>query len=130
MFSRPPKLFIDGVEIHVLEITLEGIRNDDHEIDIGALTLSRNEREHVLDGALSETYTDEDANETEINVFLELDRDLFDECKFDLTKEDLHSGELEAVFYIESYPDLPVKKMTLLIDNGSGGTMEIDVKEE
>jgi len=50
---RNPK--IDNVEIISLTAVLYGERNDEHEIDLGSLTIKREGREYILDVVQSYT---------------------------------------------------------------------------
>ncbi len=97
-----------------LKITLDRFveRNS---VNLGALTLKRDGREFILDVCQSYTYDDEDcAGATEIQCDLEVDRELFEDCPFDLTVEDLLSEDIFAEFFISSEDeDFEVENMSL-----------------
>ncbi len=65
-------------------------------IDIGAVTLKKDEREYILD---VHGYEIPDDTNPVITCCIEEDVITFDECKYDLTKEDL-SSLTEATLYV------------------------------
>ena len=118
-------LNIDGVEILSFETLLYGEREDEHEIDLGALYLSCEGREYVLD--VCQSYSTVDKGFTTIKMDLERDEDTFPvhEHKYDLTATDLYDSDLKASFYIRS--DLNVETISLFVRH-NGCTKAIDVK--
>jgi hypothetical protein len=120
-------LNIDGVEILSLEIELYGERTDEHEIDLGALYLSNEGREYVLDA--TQSYTTVEGGFTKIKVDLEVDFDTFPKSDhpYDLTATDLFDNSLKASFYIAS--DLSVESISLFVKQ-DGCTKAIDVIQD
>ena len=117
---------IKGVEILSLEIELYGEATNTTEIDLGALYLSCEGREYLLDVVQSvRTF---EGGFTHIRCDLERDDEIFptEEHKYDLTGVDLMVGSIEASFYIVS--DLPIENITLFVRGGL--TRAIDVTEE
>ena len=89
---------------------------------LGAVTLERDGREYILDVCQSYTYDDDDCeNGTTIQCDLEVDKDTFEDCKFNLKVKDLLSEDISAEFYIGSEDEeFEVEEMLL--------TFEIDGK--
>jgi len=85
---------------------------------LGAVTLKRDGREFILDVCKSYQYDDDDCcSGTTIQCDLEVDKDTFEDCPFDLTVEDLLSEDIYAEFYISSENEedgeFEVERMTL-----------------
>ena len=109
-----------GVEIHFeIKVTNE-IRNS---IDLGSLTLKKDGRSYILDTVQSWI----DSNGYMIECKVMEDRELFSDCKYDLTEVDLMLGDLdEATFFIgDEYIEEPTH-MTLLVKSG-GMTKAIEL---
>jgi len=119
------KTEIDGVEILSLEVVLYGERSNTDEVDLGAVTLTHEGREYILDVTQSFTCTGDGF--TQIECRLERDDDTFPDCKYDLTAVDLMLGDVDATFYISS--DLPVEEINLFVRQGDC-TKAIDVVQE
>ena len=70
---------------------MEGERDDSKDYDFGALTLAVDGREFILD--VCQSYTDgpdmTGENTTRITLEVEVDEEIFDECPYDITKDDL-----------------------------------------
>jgi hypothetical protein len=118
---------VDGVEVLGLTVKLWDGRHDDEDYDFGALTLSCDGREFILD--VCQTYWDFSSGDSEISCDLEVDKDVFEDCEYDLTKEDLYSNELTAEFYLGGTFSNHVESITLFIKSG-GCTKAIDVVQE
>ena len=118
-----------NVKFIQLEIFLD--RLIQNTANLGALTLSRDGREYILDVVSSNTYGEPDCGEaTEIYCALEIDEDTFDECKYDLTAEDLLAEDLKAEFYIGcNDEDFEVVIMELVFEI-DGNRHKIKVSEE
>ena len=113
------------VEILGLTINLFGVRDEsDDTPDLGSVTLSRDGREYILD--VCQSYTTE-KGDTEIECDLEVDKDLFEDCAFDLTPTDLYSRDLKAEFYIAT--ELEIDCMTLYVRH-NGCTKAIDLEQD
>lgn len=117
---------IDNVEILSLEIELYGERSNTDEIDLGALYLSCDGREYILD--VTQSYTTIEGGFTHIRCDLERDDDTFppSEHKYNLRGTDLLIRNVDASFYIAS--DLPVEKISFFVRGGF--TRAIDVCQE
>jgi hypothetical protein len=119
---------IDGVEILGVTIKLLGEITDNDEIDLGAVTIKRDDREYILD--VTQSYTNTDGGFTTIETALERDDEYFSDCPYDIPAVDLMSNELVVEFYIAS--DLPIESLTLFVKFGGedGMTKAIDVVED
>jgi hypothetical protein len=117
---------MENVEILGLTVNLFGVRTEDMDTpDLGAVTLSKDGREYILD--VCQSYTDESSGDTEIKCDLEVDKDIFEDCEFDLTATDLMSSDLLAEFYIAT--ELEIDSMTLFVKIGSM-TKAIDLEQD
>lgn len=114
---------ISGVDILSLVIELYGESNNTTEIDLGALYLSCEGRNYVLD--VVQSYTTIEGGFTHIRCDLERDDDTFpeEEYKYNLRGTDLLIGDVDATLHIES--ELPIENMTLYVRDGY--TRAIDV---
>jgi hypothetical protein len=111
-----------GVNIHNLEIVIKGhIDINKVNVNLGSLTLSADGREYILD--VDKSYTDhtEDLlgdDITRITCDLEVDKETFNECKYDFTKEDLLNADCyEDIMemYIDG-DDFELESVTLHFD--------------
>jgi hypothetical protein len=110
-----------NVEILGLTIVIDG----DHvktEIDLGCVTLSRQGREYILDPIQS--YRNFEHGETKIEVDLEVDKETFPDCKFDLEDVDLIANDLKAEFYFRCETDWEYATLFVKIN---GMTKAIDL---
>jgi len=113
------------------------IRIDDQvrvgEIDLGAVTLKKDDREFILDIVMSEWHRDHTG--TTITCKLEQDKESFPDCKYDLTSEDLRNGLDTATIFAEQTDKSNITVAsdeiirTLWCKSGSL-TYAIDLKEE
>lgn len=124
------KPIIDGVEILGVTVVLYGERTDDDEIDLGAVTISREGREYILD--VCQSYTNIDGGFTTIETDLERDDETFEDCPYDITAEDLMSDNLKVEFYIGGDFPHTVEHITLFVRFGgeNGMTKAINVSED
>ena len=87
------------------------------DISIGALTLSLNGRECILDAESTHLYWEDDLDEPSQNESGEdlytsfvtkclPDKDIFADCPYDLTEEDLSSPDLVATFFVEGFSEV------------------------
>jgi hypothetical protein len=118
--------FIDGVEILSLDIVLVGEK--DVETDLGAVTISCEGREYILD--VCQSYSKFENGLTTIETDLERDDEVFGECPYDITAVDLMSSDLKVEFYIATENE--IESMTLFVRFGgvNGMTKAIDVIQE
>ena len=123
-----------GVNIHNLEIEIK-VHIDINIVDIGSLTLSVDDREYILD--VTQSYSDKTENFSgkpilRITSDLETDKELFSDCPYNLTKNDLldsdHNG-LNAELYISGEEHFEVEKILLHFDI-DGRHYQIKVKED
>lgn len=91
--------FIDDVEILHVAITISKEVKVTL-LDLGSVTLSCEGREYILD--ISESCWDFEYGVTEITCGLKTfdDEDIFEECSFDLTGEDLFSSCLKGTIFV------------------------------
>ena len=86
---------IKGVKIGNVEVVISGERDWSKDYDFGALTLKCEDREFILDTVQFYTYGPEMTGEdfTRITLEVEPDTEIFDECPYNLTKQDLLDAE-------------------------------------
>ena len=121
---------IDNVEILGLTIVLYGEVKKDEDVDLGSLTIARDGREYILD--VCQSYTIFDGGFTTISAELIKDEEIFGECPYDITAEDLMSNDLKVEFYIGGTFSANIENMTLFVKFGgeNGMTKAIDVESE
>jgi len=74
----------------------------DTEIDLGSVTLQNGSREFIFDVCQSYRSYDEDEDKTLISVEVEVDKEVFPDCPYNLTERDLLSKSLSAEIFINS----------------------------
>lgn len=94
------------------EIVLFG-NHMDSELDYGAITLKNEDREFILDVAQSVRHFDGEV--TTLEITLEIDKDLFQDCKFDLTDLDLLSSNLSSEMYFRIADERDIKSMSMIV---------------
>ena len=114
---------MENVEVLGLTVNLFGQCEDTP--DLGAVYLSYEGREYILD--VVQSYTDTNSGDTEIDCDLEIDRDTFEDCPYDLTQYDLMASRLEATFYIAT--ELEIDKLSLFVKIGDM-TKVIDLRQD
>lgn len=125
---------IEGVNIHNLEVEIKG-HVDRNIVDIGSLTLSVDGREHILDVTQSYSYKTENFSGEpilRITCDLEIDKDTFEDCPYNITKYDLlgaDHNELNAELYVGGEEDFEVENILLHFDV-YGQDYQIKVSEE
>tara|TARA_B100000963_G_C22590987_1_gene655483 strand:+ start:1342 stop:1722 length:381 start_codon:yes stop_codon:yes gene_type:complete len=125
---------MEEVNIHNLELEIKG-HVDRNIVDIGSLTLSVDDREYILD--VTQSYSDETENFSgepilRITCDLEVDKDTFEDCPYDITKHDLldaDHNDLNAELYVGGEEDFEVEQILLHFDI-DGQDYQIKVKEE
>lgn len=125
-----------GVNVHNLEIEIKD-HIERHNIDIGALTFTCEGREYKMDIIQSYTeYTEDLGDELITRITCDLepkpDREVFDECKFDFTAEDLINGyDREMTLYVGGDgEDFEVKTIRFHFDIDGQDYELKDIKEE
>jgi len=109
---------IQGVNIQNLEVVIKGAK-ERSDIDLGALTLSVDDREFILDVVQSYSDVTEDPQGNpiiRINCDLEVDEDIFEDCFYNITKEDLLDKNLVKTLYIGGDNDFEVQSILLHFD--------------
>lgn len=71
-------------------------------INFGSLLLENEGREFILDVCNSYREFKPYDYETTITLYLEIDKETFENCNFDLTQDDLLSNSLSAKIFIDS----------------------------
>ena len=120
--------FIDGVEILHLVIIIDGNHtHDDIDIDYGSITLTCEDREFKMD--VVQSYRHFEDGETTITCDLKtLDEDeIFTDCPFDLTREDLYSDKLKVEFFFE-YEEQWENCTLYVRDNGCTKAIDVDLE--
>lgn len=118
---------IKGVNIHNVEVLIKGTK-ERHDIDLGALTLRVDDREFILD--VVQSYSDETEDGLIISCDLEVDEDTFDECPYNITKDDMldcEHNDMVRELYVGGEVDFEVVSITLYFDiDGQDYQMMID----
>ena len=118
---------IEGVNIHNLEIVIKGT-TERHNVDIGALTLRVDDREFILD--VVQSYSDELEDGLRISCDLEVDEVTFDECPYNITKDDMldcEHNDMVRELYVGGEVDFEVESILLHFDiDGQDYQMVID----
>jgi hypothetical protein len=118
--------FIHNIEILSLNVVLVG--KIDVETDLGAVTISREGREYILDDVQS--YSTFEDGITSIETDLERDDELFSDCPYDITAEDLISDDLKVEFYISTENEIESMTLFIRIGGAYGMTKAINVIQE
>lgn len=79
-----------------LEINLEGDQTET-DFDLGSITLSLDGKEFVFD--IIQSYREFEDGITTVTCEVEIDKETFPDCKFDLTDLDLLSSKLKGEIY-------------------------------
>lgn len=118
---------IEGVNIHNLEVEIKGDVQR-HDIDLGALTLRVDDREFILD--VVQSYSDEIEGGLRISCDLEVDEDTFDECPYNITKDDIldcEHNDMVRELYVGGEVEFEVVSILLHFDiDGQDYQMVID----
>ncbi len=126
---------IEGINIHNLEVVIKGT-DERHNIDLGAITLSVDDREFIFDVVQSYTDKTEDIDGNPILLIscdLEVDEDTFGECPYNLTKDDLLSADdnnLVKTLYVGGDEDFEVVSILLHFDDCNGQDYQLEIDEE
>ena len=112
---------IEDVKIGNIEVVIQGERNWDDDYDFGALTLKCEDREFMLDVCQSYTDGPDKTGEdfTRITLEVEVDEELFDECPYNLTKEDLldcEHNDLTRELFVGGTFENEILSMTLYFE--------------
>ena len=118
--------FIHNIEILSLNVVLVG--KIDVETDLGAVTISREGREYILD--VVQSYSMFEDGITSIETDLERDDELFFDCPYDITAEDLISDDLKVEFYISTENEIESMTLFIRIGGAYGMTKAINVIQE
>lgn len=124
---------IEGINFHNLEVVIKGTNYERHDVDLGALTLSVDGREFILDVVQSYSDEIEEDGTLRISCDIEADEDVFDECPYDLTKDDIldcEHNDLERTLYVGGEVDFEVVSITLHFDDCNGQDYQLLVDEE
>lgn len=81
--------------------------------DLGAVTLECNGRQAILD--IVESVHETDNNYSAIRCQLSIDRETFDNCKYDLTSQDLLSPFLKGTLFIGDSYEVEPDSITLFV---------------
>ena len=120
---------IKGVLIDNLVVVIKGTTERGN-VDLGALTLSVDGREFILD--IVQSYSNETDDGLHIVCDLEVDEETFAECPYDITKEDLLNYEnngLVRTLYVGGEEDFDVVSIVLDFEV-DGQHYQIGVDEE
>ena len=108
---------MENVKFLGVEIVFEGkTTNGDLEQGFGAITLSCDGREYILD--VVNSYWFDKIGETLVECNIEEDREIFSECKYDLTVDDLFDPNLKATIFIGDFSNELISA-TLFIKSGN-----------
>ena len=120
---------IRDVEFYNVNIVIKGTQ-DMGLVDLGALTLSCEGREYMLD--VVQSYSHAIENGLEIECELLPDADTFDDCPYNLIKEDLlnhRTNGLVKTLYVGGEIDFEVESMILDL-NIQGKDYQLQIEEE
>ena len=120
---------IEGVTFGNVEVVLSGKRDWNQDYDFGALTLKREDREFILD--VVQSYTDEVGDgTTRITLEVESDEDIFSDCPYNLTKQDLldcEHNELVKELFIGGTFENEIVSITLFFEiDGQDYSISVD----
>ena len=117
---------IDNTQILYLQITLNNEHIDTNDWDVGALTLSNNGREFILDPYYTTfNFIDGILN---LTVHLERDDETFPDCDYDLTEEDLFDDNCNAEVFFRT--EAEIIGMSLHVYNPELKLKKIPVKQD
>ena len=124
--------FIGDVAISHITIKISKELENVTFLDVGGVYLSCEGREYIMD--ISDSCWDIEDGVTEITCGLKTidEYDIFEECPFDLTGEDLFNSSLKASVYVgdeEGVTQGEEMTATLIVESG-GCTKEIDLTFE
>lgn len=125
---------IKGIKINSLEVVIKGTNNRSV-VDLGAVTLSVAGREFILDVVQSFTDVTEDNDGIpmlNISCVVEPDEDTFEDCPYNLTKEDLLNADkngLVKTLYVGGEEDFDVVSIVLHYEN-KGEEYQLEIDEE
>lgn len=125
---------IKGIEINSLEVVIKGINNR-NTVYLGAVTLSVAGREFILDVVQSFTDITEDKDGIpmlNISCVVEPDEDTFDDCPYNLKKEDLLNADkngLVKTLYVGGEEDFDVVSIVLNYEY-QGEEYQLEIDEE
>lgn len=85
---------------NVIDIQIDLFGNQlDTDIDLGSITLKLNDKEFIFDVIQSFRELDDDEENTTISLKVEIDKETFPDCKFDLNQLDLLSNDVTGEIY-------------------------------
>lgn len=115
-----------NVEFLSAEVIFDGeIENGDLEQGFGAITLSCEGREFIVDVVGS--YWLQELGQTNVSCVVEVDKELFEDCKFDLVEADLHSCDLKGTIFIGDF-STELISATLFVKFGGTMTKAINLE--
>jgi len=120
---------IKGVNVHNLEVVVKGDISR-HDVDLGALTLSVEDREFIFD--VVQSYSEDTEDGIRISCDIEPDEETFDECPYNLTKEDLLDCEhnnLERTLFVGGEEDFELVSILFHFDI-DGQDYQIKIEQE
>jgi hypothetical protein len=118
---------IEGVIFGNIEVVMTGKRDWNQDYDFGALTLKCEDREFMLD--VVQSYTNETDELTTITLELEPDEELFDECPYNLTKQDLQDSELIVELFVGGTFENEIVSMTFKVEI-DGQELSLNVSQD
>jgi len=124
---------INGINFHNLEVVIKGKDYHRNNVDLGALTLSVGGREFILDVVQSYSDEIEEDGTLRISCDIEADEDVFDECPYNLTKDDLldcEHNDLKRTLYVGGEVEFDVMSITLHFDDCNGQDYQLLIDEE
>lgn len=124
---------IEGINIGNIELVFDGAF-ERHDLILGALTISHEDREFILDVVQSYTDTPDMTGDgtTRITCDIEVDEDTFDECPYNITKADIldnNHNDMEIKLWVDGDVENEIKSMTLYFE-ADGEDYQIKVEKE
>ncbi len=118
---------MDKVEFLGVRINMFGERDIDVDYDFGGVTLECEGREYILD--VVQTFWEEENGDANVYCELAVDKDTFEDCKYNLTSVDLLGNNLKATMFFDgTFPNI-IESMTLFVKSG-GMTKAIDLEQD
>jgi hypothetical protein len=117
--------FIDGIQILGLEIVIDGDHTNS-EIDLGAVTITNEEREYIMDVVQSYRSFDNGQTTIKIDVTTKDDDVTFDECPFNINAVDLMVDNPRITIYFSC--DENWESATLFVKGALGMVRALEIE--
>lgn len=106
---------IEGVKFGLATLIIRGKKNEAKEYNLNTLTVQRGNRQYKLDVIESYSNYFEDHNSTGFIMVLKPDEEVFDDCPYNMTKEDFLSDDITFEMYISGNFENEIIDATMLV---------------